>query len=56
MHMGVLANIAASSPSNFKHIVFNNGTHDSVGGQPTVAANRDQFLSVKSLKVVDTNM
>jgi phosphonopyruvate decarboxylase len=43
MHMGILANIAASSPSNFKHIIFNNGTHDSVGGQPTVAGNRDQF-------------
>ncbi|CAF4420173.1 unnamed protein product, partial [Adineta steineri] len=26
MHMGVLGNIAATAPSNFKHIVFNNGT------------------------------
>lgn len=43
MHMGILANIAASAPSNFKHIVFNNGTHDSVGGQPTVAGNDKQF-------------
>ena len=43
MHMGVLANIAAASPSNFKHIIFNNGTHDSVGGQPTVAGNEEQF-------------
>ncbi|CAF1634813.1 unnamed protein product [Adineta ricciae] len=47
MHMGVLANIAAVSPSNFKHIIFNNGTHDSVGGQPTVAANHNQFSFVK---------
>ena len=43
MHMGILANIAAAAPSNFKHIVFNNGTHDSVGGQPTVAANHSVF-------------
>ncbi|CAF1137367.1 unnamed protein product [Adineta steineri] len=43
MHMGVLGNIAATAPSNFKHIVFNNGTHDSVGGQPTVAGDYKQF-------------
>lgn len=43
MHMGILANIAAAAPSNFKHIVFNNGTHDSVGGQPTVAGDVEQF-------------
>jgi phosphonopyruvate decarboxylase len=43
MHMGVLANIAAAAPSNFKHIVFNNGTHDSVGGQPTAANDHKQF-------------
>ncbi|CAF2560077.1 unnamed protein product [Rotaria sp. Silwood2] len=43
MHMGILANIAAAAPSNFKHIVFNNGTHDSVGGQPTVAGDHKQF-------------
>lgn len=43
MHMGFLANIAACRPSNFKHIIFNNGTHDSVGGQPTVAGDNKQF-------------
>ena len=35
MHMGALAVIGAQSPANFKHIVINNGAHDSVGGQPT---------------------
>lgn len=35
MHMGALAIIGSSKPKNFKHIVFNNGCHDSVGGQPT---------------------
>ena len=37
MHMGSLAVNASKKALNFKHIVFNNGAHDSVGGQPTVA-------------------
>jgi phosphonopyruvate decarboxylase len=41
MHMGSLAIIGSQKPANFKHIVFNNGAHDSVGGQPTVAHNID---------------
>ncbi len=36
MHMGSLAIIGSIAPENFKHVVFNNGAHDSVGGQPTV--------------------
>ena len=36
MHMGALAIIGTSRAPNFKHIVFNNNAHDSVGGQPTV--------------------
>ena len=35
MHMGALATIAESCVTNLKHIVINNGAHDSVGGQPT---------------------
>ena len=35
MHMGSLAIIGQKAQENFKHIVFNNGAHDSVGGQPT---------------------
>ena len=35
MHMGSLAIIGDNAPRNFKHIVLNNGAHDSVGGQPT---------------------
>jgi len=35
MHMGALAVIGNSEAANFRHIVFNNGAHDSVGGQPT---------------------
>lgn len=37
MHMGTLAIIGSRGPTNFKHIVINNGAHDSVGGQPTAA-------------------
>jgi len=36
MHTGSLGIIGAAAPKNFKHIVFNNGAHDSVGGQPTI--------------------
>lgn len=36
MHMGALAIIGTKKPKNFIHIVLNNGSHDSVGGQPTV--------------------
>jgi len=35
MHMGSLATLGIRAPQNFKHIIFNNGSHDSVGGQPT---------------------
>lgn len=37
MHTGNMAIIGSKSPANYYHIVFNNGAHDSVGGQPTVA-------------------
>lgn len=37
MHMGGLASIGTSGCTQYKHIVLNNGAHDSVGGQPTVA-------------------
>lgn len=35
MHMGGLATLGNEAPKNFKHIVFNNGSHESVGGQPS---------------------
>lgn len=36
MHMGALAVNTSKNLKNFKHIVFNNEAHDSVGSQPTV--------------------
>lgn len=39
MHLGSLAIIGQSNIPNYVHIIFNNGAHDSVGGQPTVGKN-----------------
>ncbi|MDB2683581.1 phosphonopyruvate decarboxylase [Alphaproteobacteria bacterium] len=36
MHMGSLGILGQSNQKNFVHIVLNNGSHDSVGGQPTI--------------------
>lgn len=36
MHMGNMSIVGCMHPKNFVHVVFNNGAHDSVGGQPTV--------------------
>lgn len=42
MHMGSLAiNGMMKDVNNFKHIIINNGAHDSVGGQPTVGFDID---------------
>jgi phosphonopyruvate decarboxylase len=36
MHTGSLGIIGDLNLDNYKHIIFNNGAHDSVGGQPTI--------------------
>jgi len=41
MHMGSLATIGTKGLKNFYHIVFNNGLHDSVGGQPSAGFDID---------------
>ena len=41
MHMGNMAIVASKHPKNYVHVVFNNGAHDSVGGQPTVGLKID---------------
>lgn len=41
MHMGSMAVVADKAPNNYIHVVFNNGAHDSVGGQPTVGLKID---------------
>lgn len=41
MHLGSMAIVAQNAPDNYVHVVFNNGAHDSVGGQPTVGMKID---------------
>jgi phosphonopyruvate decarboxylase len=49
MHMGNMAITASLKPSNYTHIVFNNGAHDSVGGQPTVGLTADLCAVAKAV-------
>lgn len=41
MRLGSLATVGARSPVNFHHIVFDNGAHDTTGGQPTSSPSVD---------------
>ena len=41
MHMGSMALMGANAPENVIHIVINNSSHETVGGQPTVAGSID---------------
>jgi phosphonopyruvate decarboxylase len=41
MHMGALCINGSLKPRNLKHIILNNGAHDSVGGQATVGLSVD---------------
>lgn len=45
MHMGALPIIGSLKPENFLHVLLNNASHESVGGQPTVA-DRTDFKSI----------
>lgn len=49
MHMGSMAIVASKEPKNYIHVVFNNGAHDSVGGQPTVGLKIDLPAVAKAL-------
>lgn len=49
MHMGALAIIGQQQPQQFYHILLNNGAHDSVGGQPTVALDMDWVSITKAV-------
>jgi len=59
MHMGSMAIVAQKAPKNYVHVVFNNGAHDSVGGQPTVGLDIDlpaiaKAVGYKQVFSVDT--
>ena len=53
MHMGGMAVIGDYCPKNLVHIVFNNGAHDSVGGQPTVGQKIDIEVIAKAVGYAD---
>lgn len=48
MHTGALGIVASMHPANFFHILFNNGAHESVGGQPTIGFNLDTTAIAKA--------
>lgn len=48
MHLGGLAIIGNAEPKNFRHILINNGAHDSVGGQETVGLKIDTLAIAKA--------
>ena len=61
MHMGSMAIVASKAPKNYIHVVFNNGAHDSVGGQPTVGLKIDlpavaKAVGYKSVYSVDSKV
>lgn len=41
MHLGALPVIGRRSPSNFIHVVINNGAHETVGGMPVCSGSMD---------------
>lgn len=47
MHMGGVGVVASLNLKNFKHVILNNGAHDSVGGQPSVGFSVD-FAGIAS--------
>ena len=49
MHMGNMAITASMNCKNYVHVVFNNGAHDSVGGQPTVGLKIDLCSVAKAV-------
>lgn len=59
MHMGNMAITASMNCKNYVHVIFNNGAHDSVGGQPTVGLKIDlcgvaKAVGYKATYSVDT--
>ncbi len=47
MHLGSMITIGSVAPANLRHIILNNGAHDSVGGQPTAGFKID-FVGIAS--------
>lgn len=54
MHLGGMAIVAEEAPANYIHVIFNNGAHDSVGGQPTVGLDIDLCAIAKAVGYKET--
>ena len=50
MNLGSLVTIAATKPKNLIHVVFDNSSHESTGGQPTVSKKIQIDSLAKTLK------
>ena len=50
MNLGSLATIGATKPKNLVHIVFDNSSHESTGGQPTISKKVDIYSIARTLK------
>lgn len=50
MHLGNMAIVGSKHPKNYVHVVFNNGAHDSVGGQPTVGHQIDLVAIAQAMR------
>ena len=53
MHMGSMGIVGNNAKDNYYHVLFNNGTHESVGGQPTIGNSINFELLSKSLGYKD---
>ena len=67
MHLGSIKTLGTFASKNFKYILLNNNSHDSVGGQKTYAHNIDfeklskslgfkKFLCIKNIKNLKKNI
>ncbi len=56
MHLGAIAIAAQQARENFRYVLINNGAHESVGGQPTVAFSIDipGILTAAGFESVET--
>lgn len=48
MHMGAMGIIGSLKPKNLVHVLINNGSHETVGGMPTVALDMDMCMIAKA--------
>lgn len=51
MNLGSLVTIGTIKPKNLIHIIFDNNSHESTGGQPTNSNNIDIVKMAKSVKI-----